>query len=250
MRRVLTLLLYTLTVVVVWEVTVRVSRMPHYILPPPSDIATEFVTSPRLILTSAWVTLYEMLGGFALGSLLGIGLALLIAFSPLAEAIVMPTVIAIQSVPKVAVAPLFVVWFGLGLASKLILVVTTTFFPVLMSTLTGLTSVDADMVDLIRGMKGSKLQIFFKVRVPFSLPYIFSGMKIAVPLAMIGAIVAEFIASERGLGNLILLTSQNLRMPLNFASLIVVSLLSSLVFQAVVAAERLVLRWLPPAPRG
>ena len=250
MNRPIWLSLYVVAVCVVWESAVRLMHVPHYILPAPSEIAAEFVAQPGLLLDSAWTTLYETIGGFALGTLLGVALAFLIAFSAIAEAIVMPTVFAIQSVPKVAVAPLFIVWFGLGLTAKLVLVSTTAFFPVLLSTLAGLTSVDADMIDLIRGMNGTRLQAFLKVRVPFSIPYIFNGMKIAVPLAMIGAIVAEFISSERGLGNLILVSSQNMRISLNFASLVVIALLSSLIFQAVVLAEGVVLRFMPSSPKG
>lgn len=241
---------YAAVIVLAWEVAVRAARVPHYILPAPSSVGRELVSEPLLLLSHAWVTLYEMVAGFLLGTLFGVALAVIIAFSPLARTLLMPTVIAIQSVPKVAVAPLFVVWFGLGLASKLVLVVTVAFFPVLMNTLAGLTSVDADMIDLVRGMGGSKRQMLFKIRIPYAVPYVFGGMKIAVPLAMIGAIVGEFIASERGLGNLILSTSQNLRTSLNFASLILISAVSSAMYQAVDLSEKLVLRWMPQGPKG
>jgi NitT/TauT family transport system permease protein len=250
MKRSLWIVSYTIALLVVWEGAVRVLHIPSYILPSPGEIASEFVANPILLLESAWVTFYETIAGFALGTLVGIALALLIASSQIAEALVMPTVLALQSVPKVAVAPLFLVWFGLGLASKLVLISTTAFFPVLLSTLSGLTSVEAEMIDLIRGMNGTKFQVFRKVRVPFSIPYIFNGMKIAVPLAMIGAVVAEFISSERGLGNLILISGQNMRTSLNFASLVAITLLSSLIFELVVVGERIVLRFMPTMPRA
>jgi len=250
MKKRIWLLVYAVGVCALWELAVRLTHVPRYIIPTPSEIASEFATHPVLLLNSAWVTFGETITGFALGTLVGVTLALLIASSPAAEAVIMPTVLTIQSVPKVAVAPLFLVWFGLGFTSKLVLVSTTAFFPVLLSTLAGLTGVEADMIDLIRGMNGTRFHVFRKVRVPFSIPYIFNGMKIAVPLAMIGAVVAEFISSERGLGNLILLTSQNLQTSLNFASLVVIALLSTLIFKLVVYAECIVLHFMPTSPKA
>lgn len=250
MKRRIWLLVYAAGICAIWETAVKLTHIPRYIIPPPTEIASQFVAHPLLLLNSAWVTFSETIAGFALGTMVGITLALLIASSPLAEAIIMPTVLTIQSVPKVAVAPLFLVWFGLGFTSKLVLVTTTAFFPVLLSTLAGLTGVDAEMIDLIRGMNGTRFQVFRKVRVPFSVPHIFNGMKIAVPLAMIGAVVAEFISSERGLGNLILLTSQNLQTSLNFASLVVIALLSTIIFKLVVFAERIFLHFVPTSPKA
>jgi NitT/TauT family transport system permease protein len=250
MKKRIWLLVYAAIICAAWEIAVRLTHIPRYIIPTPTEIASQFVAHPLLLLYSAWVTFSETIAGFALGTMVGITLALLIASSPLAEAVIMPTVLTIQSVPKVAVAPLFLVWFGLGFTSKLVLVTTTAFFPVLLSTLAGLTGVDADMIDLIRGMNGTRFQVFRKVRVPFSVPYIFNGMKIAVPLAMIGAVVGEFISSERGLGNLILLTSQNLQTSLNFASLVVIALLSTIIFKLVVLAERIFLHFVPTSPKA
>ena len=233
---------YVALVALVWEVSVRILAVPAYIIETPSRIARAFVEQGGLLLSHSWITLYETVGGFLLGTLFGLAGAVAIALSSTLRTVLMPTIVGFQSIPKVAIAPLFAVWFGIGLTSKIILVISVTFFPVLMSTLTGLTTVDADMIDLVRGMRGTSRQLLFKIRLPHAIPHMFSGMKIAVPLAMVGAIVAEFIAAQRGLGNLILTTSQSLNMALNFAALIAITILSCLLFQAIVVAERVVLR--------
>ena len=241
---------YVVLVAFVWEAAVRILGVPAYIIETPTRIARAFVEQGGLLLSHSWITLYETVGGFLLGAFFGLAGAVVIALSSTLRTVLMPTIVGFQSIPKVAIAPLFAVWFGIGLTSKIILVISVTFFPVLMSTLTGLTTVDADMIDLVRGMRGTSRQLLFKIRLPYAVPHVFSGMKIAVPLAMVGAIVAEFIAAQRGLGNLILTTSQSLNMALNFAALIAITIWSSLLFQAVVVAERLVLRRMHTSPAG
>ena len=241
---------YVALIAFVWEAAVRMLGVPAYIIETPSRIARAFVEQGGVLLSHSWITLYETVGGFLLGTLFGLAGAVAIALSSTLRTVLMPTIVGFQSIPKVAIAPLFAVWFGIGLTSKIILVISVTFFPVLMSTLTGLTTVDADMIDLVRGMRGTSRQLLFKIRLPYSVPHMFSGMKIAVPLAMVGAIVAEFIAAQHGLGNLILTTSQSLNMALNFAALIVITTWSCLLFQAVVVAERLVLGRMHTRPVG
>jgi len=177
-------------------------------------------------------------------------IAVLLAYSALAKLTLFPTAVAFESVPKVALAPLVVVWFGLGLQSKVATVVMICFFPIFMSTYRGLTSVDPDYLDLIKGLGGTKRQLFLKVRLPWAIPYAFTGLRIAVPLAMVGAVIGEFIAAQSGLGFIILSTSQNLETALTVAAIALVTVWSTILFQVVVAAERTLLRLFPAAPVG
>lgn len=244
------LVVYATVVLVLWEFLVRVSRLPYFIVPPPSEVLRELTSRFPFLLSNSWVTIYESLTGLAIALVLGVAVALLLAYSPLAKLTLFPTAVAFESVPKVALAPLVVVWFGLGLQSKIATVVMICFFPIFMSTYRGLTSVDPDYLDLIKGLGGTKRQLFLNVRLPWAIPYAFSGLRIAVPLAMVGAVIGEFIAAQSGLGFIILSTSQNLETALTVAAIALVTVWSTALFQLVVGAERLLLRLFPAAPGG
>jgi NitT/TauT family transport system permease protein len=210
----------------------------------------ELVTRFPVLISNSWITVYESLVGLAIGLVLGVVVAVLLAYSLLARLTLFPTAVAFESVPKVALAPLVVVWFGLGLQSKIATVVMICFFPIFMSTYRGLTNVDSDYLDLIKGLGGSKSQLFLKVRLPWAIPYAFTGLRIAVPLAMVGAVIGEFIAAQHGLGYIILSTSQNLETALTVAAIVLVTIWSTVLFQLVVAAERMLLRLFPAVPGG
>jgi NitT/TauT family transport system permease protein len=151
--------------------------------------------------------------------------------------------VAFQAVPKVAIAPVLTVWFGIGLMPKFVMAFFIAFFPVVVNTLSGLTDVPMNMVELGQVMRASRMQVFWKIRAPHALPYIFDGAKIALPLAIIGAIIGEFVGAEYGLGNVILITSSQLNLALLFAALVILTVLSLILFALLVWAEKKIVWW-------
>jgi NitT/TauT family transport system permease protein len=170
-------------------------------------------------------------------------LALLVVWNKLLEQAVLPLLVLFNTLPKVALAPLFVIWLGYGIWPNIVIAVTVSFFPVVINTAAGLTNVDPDLLDLVRSLKASKWQIFRKIRFPNALPYIFAGLKLNATLSVIGAIVGEFVASDAGLGALIIAGGVTLDTPSIFASLCLIALLGLVLYAAVVAVERLVMPW-------
>jgi NitT/TauT family transport system permease protein len=207
-------LLAVVAVLVLWEIVVIVFGIREIILPRPSKILSVMIEERALLLRNMWVTLYEILVGFALSVIVGIGLAVAIVHSKILEKTLYPLIVAFQNVPRVAVGPLLVIWLGSGIASKSILVLLVCFFPIVVNTVTGLKDVRQEMINLLLALRASKSQIFWKVRFPNAFPYILSGMKIAITLAVIGAIIGEFIAAEQGLGLIIMVATAGLNTPL------------------------------------
>jgi NitT/TauT family transport system permease protein len=197
---------------------------------------------PRLLSESA-VTTYATLGGFALSIAFGIPVALWIAYSRTVESYVYPLLVFSQSVPKIAIAPLFVVWFGFGIIPKVIAAFMLGFFPVVVSTVAGFKSVEPEMLDLARSMKASRLQTFLHISLPNALPSIFAGLKVSVTLAVVGAVVGEFVGSNSGIGYLLQIANGNFDLPLMFAALTVLSLIGVLLFVAVDLVERFTIPW-------
>ena len=185
---------------VLWEVVILVFRIPPYLIPAPLDVVVQLVNEWPKLLRESLVTTYATLGGFGLSIAFGIPMALLIAYSRTVEGFVYPLLVFSQSVPKVAIAPLFVVWFGFGIIPKVISAFLLGFFPVVVSAVQGFKSVDPDMVDLARAMQGSRFQVFCAVNLPHAMPAIFSGLKVSVTLAVVGAVVGEFVGSNSGIG--------------------------------------------------
>jgi NitT/TauT family transport system permease protein len=204
---------------VVWEVLVVVLEVNKILLPRPSQILAVMYTERALLLAHMWTTLYEIVVGFLLGIVVGVGAGIAIAHSALLERTLYPLLVASQNIPKIAVGPLLVMWIGMGIASKALLVALICFFPMVVNTATGLTDVPGEMVMLLRSLRASKSQIFWKVRLPNAFSYILSGMKVSITLAVIGAIIGEFIAANRGLGFLILLSSGSFNTPLMMAAI-------------------------------
>jgi NitT/TauT family transport system permease protein len=201
-------------VLVFWEFAVILFDVREIILPKPSTIFTVMIEERALLIRNGWITLYEILIGFALSVVVGIGLAVTIVHSKILEKTLYPLIVAFQNVPRVAVGPLLVIWFGSGIASKSILVLLVCFFPIVVNTATGLKDVRQEMINLLLALRASRSQIFWKVRLPTAFPYILSGMKIAITLAVIGAIIGEFIAAEQGLGLIIMVATASLNTPL------------------------------------
>ena len=207
-------MLAVVVVLVLWEIVVVVFGVREIILPRPSKILSVMIEERALLIRNMWVTLYEILVGFVLSVIVGIGLAVAIVHSKVIEKTLYPLIVAFQNVPRVAVGPLLVIWLGSGIASKSILVLLVCFFPIVVNTVTGLKDVRQEMINLLLALRASKSQIFWKVRLPNAFPYILSGMKIAVTLAVIGAIIGEFIAAEQGLGLIIMVATAGLNTPL------------------------------------
>jgi len=228
---------------VVWELVVVLFRIPTVLLPGPGDVARELVRDLPVLLHHAVPTGLESLVSFALASVLGVALALAITYSPLLRDMLYPNLVVFQLIPKIALAPLFVIWLGITSESRLAYATFISFFPVVISAMTGLANTERDAIRLCRSLTASPWQTFLMVRFPFALPYVFSGMKIAVTMAFIGVIVGEFISAKAGLGFYILDAGSRMETAGIFAAIFVLCVIGLALFGAVAGAERLVRRW-------
>jgi NitT/TauT family transport system permease protein len=229
-------------VVLTWETAVVALRVPEYLLPAPSGIAVAMLAEWRYLLLHTAVTLYEILWGFALAVAVGIPLAMLIVHSPAFERGVYPLLVASQSIPKIAIAPLLIFWAGIGIFPKVLVAFAISFFPIVIDTVVGLRSVEPEMLHLARSMGAGQRKIFLKIRFPSALPNIFAGLKVGVTLAVVGAIVGEFIQADQGLGYALQQATAVLNTRLGFAAIVVLSLIGIALFALVDALER----WLTP----
>ena len=233
-------LLSFLALGVVWEASVRLFKVKAYLLPPPSAVLAEAWNSRYTLLQHGWVTLQEVLLGYAGAVAFGLVCGVMIFFVPLFRRTVYPLMIALQSVPKVGLAPIVVVWFGYGLQSKVLMAFLFAFFPVMIATLGGFRATPEHLVEHFQALKAGFWQTLLRLRLPSALPSFVDGCKVAMPLAVIGAVVGEFIGSQEGLGNLIMLASGSAKSSLTFAALMAVTLLSLVLFWIVEALGRLV----------
>jgi NitT/TauT family transport system permease protein len=227
----------------VWEVAVALLKVPAYLLPPPSEIFRIFFDEFPKIAFHGWVTLYEMLLGYGLAVLVALPLAIAITSSERFDRFSMPTLLFFQVVPKVAIAPLFLVWFGVGALPKILVAFLISFFPIVIDAAVGLRSMSAEMRDLARSMGATRMQVFAQFRLPTSLPYLFSGLKVAATLAVAGAVVGEFVGADKGLGYLLLVTNSNLETALMFATLFALTIIGLAFFYAVEFLEALLIPW-------
>jgi len=236
-------LLLVVILLVLWDVTIRLFKIPPYLIPAPESVVRQlYVEWPRLWRESL-VTTYATLGGFALSIAFGVPMALLIAYSRTVESFVYPLLVFSQSIPKIAIAPLFVVWFGFGIIPKVICAFMLGFFPIVVSTVAGFKSVDNDMIDLARSMKAGRLATFMRISLPQALPSLFAGLKVSVTLAVVGAVVGEFVGSNSGIGYLLQIANGNFDLPLMFAALVVLSMIGVVLFVAVDLVERMMIPW-------
>jgi NitT/TauT family transport system permease protein len=226
-----------------WELVVRGVGIKAYILPAPSAIFAELAGRWPSYATASWYTLRPMLLGFAAAVIIGIALALLVAFSKRMEQIIYPLLVFFQIVPKIAVAPLFIIWFGFGLFPKVLLVFLLSFFPVVVSAITAFRSVDPDIMDLARTTGAGRLRTFVKVQIPHALPTLFTGIKVAAALSATAAVVAEFVASDRGLGNMLLEANGNLNTTMAFGAIFVLTALGYALYALVEFVETLLIPW-------
>ncbi len=230
----------------VWAVVGQVGDYQPFLLPTPGQVWAKFlkVAADGTLWYHTSITLLEILGGLALGLTAAMLLGYLLAKSPLVERFLSPYIVASQSVPIVALAPLLIVWFGFGLTSKALVCALTIFFPVLINTIIGLRSVEEDLMDLMRSLRATRWQVFKFLEVPAALPVLLGGLKIGVTLAVIGAVVGEFAQSDRGLGFLVNLANRGLfDTPLMFVALFVLMTIALGLYGLVSALEALLLRW-------
>jgi NitT/TauT family transport system permease protein len=225
-----------------WFLTV-VFHIRALFLPSPPDILSAFRREPGYLLREGWNTLTETLIGFAIAAAAGMLIAVALAASRAIERATLPLFVALNSVPKVALAPLLVVWLGFGPQPKILMVILICFFPVVVATMAGLTSTPTELGDLVRSLSASWLQTYVKVRLPWALPQIFVGLKVAISLAVIGAVVAEISSPQHGLGAVIVLSGSSVDTPLAFAAITLLALMSVALFYLVVVIERLLLPW-------
>lgn len=227
----------------IWEVGVRLMAIPPILVPPPSLVLAELWAYGPWFLGEAWITLAETLAGFGLAVLLGLALAIAMDASRLMERLLYPPLIALNAIPKVAVAPLFVIWLGTGAAPKIAMAVFVAIFSIVVPVVQGLRSVDPDMIDLGRVLGASRARMLRHVRLYGALPGLFSGMKIGVSLALVGAIIGEFIASSRGLGYVIVVAQGEFDTPRIFAAILLLALIGTLLFYMVDILERRFMPW-------
>jgi NitT/TauT family transport system permease protein len=239
-----------LAALLVWEVATRALRIPRFIMPAPSAILGEGWEWRYRFIGHTWVTLYETLGGFALSMVVGVPLAVLIVYSPALRAAIYPLVILAQSVPKIAIAPVLLLVLGYGEVPKMVVAFLVAFFPVVVDTATGLAATPPELLDLSRSYRASAFKTFVKVRLPMALPFIFAGAKVAITLSVIGAVVGEFVGSDKGLGYVILSSTSYWKTEVAFSAMILLSVMAIVLFAAVSLVERVVCPWLNPQGEG
>ncbi|MEH2484034.1 NitT/TauT family transport system permease protein [Nitrobacteraceae bacterium AZCC 2146] len=225
-----------------WEAVVRVKNISNALLPAPSAVAVRLMETLPFLLRQAVPTTLETIASFLISLVLGIGLAVLICKSRLVRDALYPNIVLFQLIPKIALAPLFIVWLGIGSTSRVTFGVFISFFPVVVATLTGLTSVDRDLLRLCKAVGAHDAKVYAKVRFPAAVPHLFSGLKIAITFAMIGVIVGEFITAQAGLGYMILFAASQAEMTLIFASIVVLCVIGLVLYGLVVMAETLALK--------
>jgi NitT/TauT family transport system permease protein len=230
-------------ILLAWQFYTHIFAINRIVLPSPLDILEASILHWDVLIRESWPTFLESVLGFALAVLIGIPFAVSVASSRVLNLTLYPILIATQSIPKVAVAPIILVWFGLGMQSKLVIAFLVAFFPIVVDTAAGIRATPPGLLELARSLRASSSQIFFKIQFPAALPFIFAGAKVAVTLAVIGAVIGEFIGSVGGLGNLLLTANSQLDSPLAWAALVWLSALGVLLFAAVVLAERIVMPW-------
>jgi NitT/TauT family transport system permease protein len=236
-------ILVVLGFLIVWELAGRILEPPSYLLPLPSSILQELAKRPQLYLYNGLYTALNTIAAFVLATVLGIALAVAIVHSKFLENTLFTLLVALNSVPKVALAPLFVLWFGTGDVSKVAVAFLIAIFPVVVDAVLGLRSVHPEMLDLAHVLKGSKLMVLIKIRMPNSLPSIFAGMKVAVSLSLVGVIVGEFVAAKQGLGYVILISQGIFDTTSVFAAIFMLALMGTVLFYAVEMLERRLVPW-------
>jgi NitT/TauT family transport system permease protein len=237
---------------VAWEWGPGLLRIPSFIVPPLSQVWTEFLRMLQVnhLLLHTGITAAEVLAGFVLGSLLGAVVGYLLGMSPTAEVALSPYILALQIAPKVAFAPLFILWMGFTVYPKILVAILIVFFPVMVNVLTAIRTVDPDLVNLARSFNAGRAQIFWKIEFPTSMPPLFAGLRIGSTLAVVGVVVGELVGGNLGLGYLLTFGEGQANTPMVFVSILMLTLIGGVVYLAVILLEQRVLHYLPARARG
>ncbi|MDR5809227.1 ABC transporter permease [Caballeronia sp. LZ019] len=236
-------LIAAFVIIAVWEIAVRALGIREFLLPMPSRIVETFLTQPAYLLRESLDTLVTTLGGFAAAVVLGVAAAIGIVSSKLLERTLYALIVALNAVPKVALAPLFVIWMGTGSAPKITIAMLIAIFPILIDTVLGLKSIDPEMLNMARANQAPRSQVLWKIRFPNALPSIFAGMKVGVSFALVGTIVGEFVAGEAGLGHVILVAQGSFDTPTVFVALVLLGVLGVVLFKTLEFAEASLIPW-------
>jgi NitT/TauT family transport system permease protein len=233
------------SLVILWEAAVRLFAIPVYLVPAPSVIWTDSLAMGGTVASHTVATLRTVLIGFVVSIMISLPLAVALTSSPLVSNSIYPLLVLTQSIPKVALAPVLVVVFGATELPRIIVTLLVAFFPLVISIAVGLLAVPPDLLELGRSYRASRLQELYRIRLPYSVPFIFSGLKVAIALSVVGAVVAEFVNADRGLGYLIITSTAFFQVPVAFGALILLSIMGIVLFQAVVVIERVFFPWSP-----
>jgi putative hydroxymethylpyrimidine transport system permease protein len=226
-----------------WELLGKLGHVENYLLPAPSEVASALWRDRDLLAPDAWITAREVLLGLALALVVGVAIALVLHLSPVLRRAAYPLVVASQAIPVVVIAPILVIWFGYGITPKLIVIALICFFPVVVNTLDGLEGVDGDQVKMMRTLGASRLDLLRRLEVPSALPFLFSGAKVAVAVAVIGAVFGELVGSDAGLGHAIQVGTAQLETARVFAAVLILSVMAIALFGLVALIERRAVPW-------
>lgn len=229
--------------VIAWQLVVSIAQPPEYLLPAPAAVWTAMWDAQYQWVDQIVITLQEILGGFAIAAVTGLVLAVAIAWSPMISRFVMPPLVLFNTLPKVAIAPLFIIYLGYGVLPNIVIAALIAFFPIVINTSIGLLQTDQDIVDLGRSLNAPTWKIFVRLRLPSAVPYILSSLKVATTMAVTGAVLGEFIASQKGLGNLIIATQVNLQTEVAFAAVLWLSVIGMALYYGVQLIGRLLFPW-------
>jgi NitT/TauT family transport system permease protein len=230
---------------VIWEVSTEVFRIRPLLLPPPSAVFAEWIHFADLIIRNCLITLWEAIVGFGMAAVIGVGLAVVIIYSPLLRQVLLTSIVGVNATPKVALAPILIIWLGRGLESKYALAFLLSFFPIVINSVRGLADVPNDLLNLYRLMQASEFQIFRKVRMPNALPAMFDGFKIALPISLIGALVGEFAAAKQGIGFQMTIAGANFNSELIWAMIITIAAMALIMYRILVFIEDKLIFWRP-----
>jgi NitT/TauT family transport system permease protein len=225
--------------IVLWQVLVRFFEVPVFLLPAPTDIVRLMIDEWPLIQMHTLSTIWSIISGYAAAVAFALLVSAIMIRYPLAERLIMPIFVGLQSVPKIAIAPLILVWVGAGAGSKILVVASIAFFPIVINTMAGFKEVDRGLADVFRSVDASERQMFFRLRLPYAMPYIFAGLRIATTLSVLGAIVAEWLAASNGLGYLVLSGSFNFNTARSFAAIIMLAIIGTTFFASMSWLERM-----------
>lgn len=245
--KILPKLLYAIVAIALWQALIMIFKVKEFVVPAPLAVFKSLFSGEKVAENTWWVhistTLSEIAVSYIFTAVVGFLLAILICWSKFLRAVLMPIIAVLNSLPKIALAPLFLIWLGYGFAANVTIAIIVAFFPIVLNTTVGLDSVDEDLLDLVRYLNASKLQVFMKIRIPNSLPYVFSGLKVSATMTVVGVIVGEFVASSQGLGFLIKDSQAMMNTPPMFASLFIISGLGLSLFAFIGLLERMLMPW-------